>query len=1247
MKVTVISVSTSVITGLIKVQEEINSKYNNVLELRLFYASRTLEDSKLESMENDISNSDVTFVDLMGSPKKVISAVMRGLEKCKGNIIPIGGAGRNYLKLGELTSSDMGMNKKNNKSPKKPMDMAKMQKMANMAEKMGKLIPVGKPKDMRNFVQIGKYFQNATNIQLMNMMYLLLRDYGKVKAIPKPQESDKLPDIGLCDPRTKMYFDDYKEYGDIYDFDSNKPTVALLFYGHTYPNDTSTCVAEIADKIRAFANVLPIAFSKTKTDNQDLLKEWLLNATGRKVNLIINFMSFRLGAGPMGGNADYAVSVLEDVNVPIFHPFFMSKRREREWLDSVEGINSSEFLLSVMLPELDGAIETYPIGAMAAPKYNSEFDIEIRELSLIDDRVLKLVSRVKNWLQLQSKMNLSKKVAIICYNYPPGEDNLFGGAFLDTFNSVENMLKELNSNGYNVDTLSAHQLMESFTAGKIVNSGRWSDEESQDNFIKYRTKEYNKDMEDKWYRDEMLEQWGEAPGDVMSDGENFLIPGIINGNIFIGLQPTRGIHEDPEKVYHDKTLLPPHQYIAFYQWLKEEFKADVIIHVGTHGTLEFLKGKECGMSSKCLPDMLVSDLPHLYMYYCGNPAEAMIAKRRSHAALIGYQPPTFIEGELYGEYAKLSAMIDEYHEALRISPVRSEDVYNNIMKKAEENNLPKNLDEIESELYRMNRSLIPKGLHVFGKPFDNEEVYRYVEFVLRYDRGNIKSLRRILAINQGYDYDEILENNEVKLLKEIDREVKLLIDTYWKEEGEINSSLNIKDNLRVEIDNTMKYAEDIISKCNNNNESKGLLKLLNGEYLKAKLAGDTIRNPEVMPSGYNLYQFDPRFVPSVTAYERGRKIAENTIDQYLKEHGEYPKSIAVVLWGLETSRTQGETVGQIMAYLGIRLGKSISMWEPKYEIIPKEELKRPRIDVVINMCGFFRDMFSNIINDLNELFETIYELDESNDTNYFKANSKKLYKKLLSDGYEKEEAIELCKSRIFGPAEGEYGTGVTKLFETKNWEDESQIGDTFVKSIRHVYSKNHRGKEAEKLLNNNLSSVDIVSQIRSNHEYEVTDLDHYYEFFGGLAKSVEMAKGSKAEIYITDTTGEKVETESVEKSINRGIRTRVLNPKWIDGMLEHKYHGVQNIADKFENIMGLAATTNKVEEWIYDDLHSKYIDDEEMRKRLKDNNRWAYFSIVEQMIEYDKRGYWNASDEQKEKLLDIYLELEGDIEEDV
>jgi cobaltochelatase CobN len=331
----------------------------------------------------------------------------------------------------------------------------------------------------------------------------------------------------------------------------------------------------------------------------------------------------------------------------------------------------------------------------------------------------------------------------------------------------------------------------------------------------------------------------------------------------------------------------------------------------------------------------------------------------------------------------------------------------------------------------------------------------------------------------------------------------------------------------------------------------------------------------------------------------------------------------------------------------VRLVSSKNIWEPKYEIIPLSELGRKRIDVVVNICGFFRDMFPNIIDSLNKLFKQLAMLDEPDEMNIYKANTKKIYQNLIDSGMDEEKARELSRARIFGPGEAQYGTGITGIIETKNWQDESQLGDEFIKSIRHVYTKNHRGMEAEDLYKSNLASVDIVSQIRSNHEYEVTDLDHYYEFFGGLAKSVEMVKGEKAKIYITDTTGEKMETETAAKSIGRGVRTRLLNPKWIDGMLQHDYHGAQKIADRFENIMGLTATTGEVEQWIYNDLNATFVEDEEMRKRMKENNPYAYIEIMEQMLEYYNRGYWDASDEQINNLKRVYLEIEGDVEEKV
>ena len=702
--------------------------------------------------------------------------------------------------------------------------------------------------------------------------------------------------------------------------------------------------------------------------------------------------------------------------------------------------------------------------------------------------------------------------------------------------------------------------------------------------------------------------------------------------MLVGIQPSRGLHEDNDKLYHDKSLPPHHQYIAFYRYLHDKFGADAVIHVGTHGTLEFLKGKECGMSGTCYPDMLLYDTPHFYLYYCGNPAEATIAKRRSHAALVGYQPPVFIQSGLYGEYAELAKMLDDYHHQLAFSKSAADEVKQNIAALAEKLSLPTDMEELESELYRLNSSLIPKGLHIFGQAYSDEEAQCYVRELLKKPHDDAPSLCDIAAEELGIDLVGAEEKGGEPLRK-INALAEEYLDKYFAGES-----------VPEKLSRTIEYGRKKYAEVKQNAENEQLLNALSGGYIPAKAAGDIYRSPEVLPSGYNLYQFDQRFVPTLTAYQRGARAAENTIKTYFDKYGHYPNSTAVILWGLETSRTQGETIGQIMAYLGARLAKGNSAWNPKYELIPIEELGRPRIDVTINICGFFRDLFPNIIDNLDDLLHLVNEADETDGQNYMKANSKKLYAYLTDRGYDHDEAERLSVTRIFGPREGEYGTGITSIIETKAWEKEEQIGSRFLTSLHYAYNRKERGGDMGDLYEQNLKSVEIVSQVRDNNEYEITDLDHYYEFFGGLAKSVEMVRGQKAVMLITDTTGAVPVTETAEKAVAKGIRTRVLNPKWIDGMLAHKYHGAQKIADRFENVMGLAATTGAVEQWIYNDLCAKYAQDKEMRRRMAENNPYAYMDILEQMEEYSRRGYWNADKEQLEAIRQAYLETENRIE---
>lgn len=1237
MKISFITVSQPAIKNLIKSEKEIKENYPNALDLKIYYAIEEMEYEKSMEMLRNIEESEAVFVDLMGSSTSVIANVYRGLEKCNGHIIVFGNGGREYLRLGDFSSEAM---KSSSKNSKKKMDMATIKKMQNTAEKLGKIMP-GKMRDMRNYSLIMKYFKVADKENILNMLYLILREYGNLKYLPKPLPPREVEGVFLCDPKDMIYYKNFEEYQKENHFDYNKPLIALLYYGHIYPTDTFNAVAEIKSGLEEFANVLPLAVSCDFYEYEKEFRNLLLESAPKPVDLIINLMSFRLGAGPMGGDFNSGIQLLKDIDVPYIHPFFMSRRSAKEWEDSIQGCTPSETLISVMLPELDGCIETYPIGAMKPVKRDEEFDIAIEEIKAIDERLDKLKARAKAHINLRNKENKDKKIAIIGYNYPPGESNLFGGAFLDTFTSIENILKVLNDEGYNVNPLTQEELMNVFTAGGAVNSGKY--DADLEKMILYSDDKYTEELKRNRDYEDIIKKWGNSPGNIMTRNNKFLIPGTIEGNVFIGLQPSRGRDLNSNESYHDKKMPPHHQYMAFYKWLKDEFQADAIIHVGTHGTLEFLKGKECGMSGECYPDKLLYDIPHIYLYYAGNPSEATIAKRRSHANLVGYQPTVFIQGDLYGEYSKLMSMIDNYHQSLAISPASSKDILGNIMEKAEELNLPSDLHEMEEELYRMKRSLVPKGLHVFGTGYNLNEGKEYAKGLLRYSRNEIIAIRELLARDINESIDELLDKGDYKTVQELDQKADEIFD-YYMENRQLKDKC-ISNNNKEELIKTLEYGMEISKNAQVNHEIEGLIKVLGGKYNTAKLAGDIYRHPNILPTGYNLYQFDPRLVPTEVAFKRGKKIASNTIKAYKEEEGIYPNSTAVILWGLETSRTQGETFSQILSYLGVRVVGLGSQWEPKYEIIPIEELGRPRIDVTINICGFFRDMYPNLLDGLNELFVKLYELDETDEQNYFKANSKKIYKKLIAEGYSESDAKELAISRIFGPREGEYGTGITDIVESKNWEKEEEIGIAFTDSLQHVYSMKKRGQKIDGLYEENLKTVEIVSQTRSNHEYEITDLDHYYEFFGGLSKSVEMASGKKPKMYISDTTGDRIISESVEKSIGRGVRTRLLNPKWINGLLEHKYHGVQEMAKRFENIMGLAATTNSVEEWIYDDMYSKYVEDEELRKKLIENNPYAYVDILERMMEYYNRGYWDATEEQLDMLKKVYLQVEGEIEE--
>lgn len=1123
--------------------------------------------------------------------------------------------------------------------------LERIEKISSMIEKGGKLFPAGMLKHARNYVHATRYWQYGGQENIENMFLMALREYGGRKRFPKPAPPMEVPEYGLAHPAHGT-FDNLDDYLAAAGFREDRPTLGILFFGGMHQEQAMPVLNWLSGEMVDF-NLVP-AFSES-LHNLDAMREFFFRDGKPLVDAVLSLRWFRLNGGPLGGDPAETQAILRELNVPVFCPTPMLRREVQKWREEPRGFSPIELICGVVWPELDGCIEPIPSCGLID-------DSGIKDVAVIEDRMRRVAGRIRKWLALRAKPNAEKRVAIIMYDYPPGESNIGGAAYLDTFKSIEVLLDRLSEEGYQIADLPG-RFPDIIQERGIINSAQWVDYSTT---LAHCPSLSAEDYEDilntlpESARQDVATDWGTSPGTVMTAQDRMLIPGIELGNIFVCLQPSRGIHENPEKAYHDKSITPHHQYVAFYRWLEEVWKTDAIIHVGTHGTVEFAKGKEVGMSRECFPDILIGDLPHLYIYHVVNTSEATLAKRRTYGTMVSYNSPPYTVSGLYEQYVALEELVHEYNEAVSQDEMRAARVASQVEAKAEALNLDTTeIDGILEQLYEMKRSIIPKGLHELGRRYDEEELKDFVHLLLRYDRNQCQSLNRLIAESRGIDYDFALRHPSdragnttcAQLLGDVDAVAREAVEISFDSVERAMEITGLPEQSWPELERTLRFGLDAASKYGNNTlEIESVVRGLEMRFITPNLGGDVIRDPEVLPTGGNIYQFDPNLIPSQSACERGAEIAENTIRHYLDKQGKYPESIGVVLWGFETTKTRGETIGQIFHYLGVRIERKGGAWNPSIAIVPPEELGRPRIDCVVNICGFFRDMFPNVMALLNKAFETVAALDEDPKANFVRKHSEATLAE-LGEIEDEKLARRLSTSRLFGPPAEEYGTKVIALIETSNWQDEKDLAERHIMSMNHVYAENVHAERLDGLYRNLLSNVDLVSQVRDSNDYEIVDLDHYYEYFGGLAKSVEMVKGTKPEMLISDTTKEVLKTEGVDSSINRGVRTRLLNPKWIDGMLAHEFHGAQKIADRIEYLLGLAATTNLVENWIWDGVSARYIFDDEMLRRLKENNQWALTDIMKTLLEANSRGYWEATEEQIEKLRKAYMEAEGWIEE--
>ncbi|MFB3763838.1 MAG: magnesium chelatase subunit H [Methanotrichaceae archaeon] len=1249
MKITCITTVPS--PSLAAAAHKLTKEFDLDIDLKIYYP-HSIDEEKVndEALKGDLLTSQAVLVDIRGSGRSIdiVYETLKDEKNIVVNLVSPASKIMSITRLGSFHGSSISGRIKGGED----RDPEEVWKRISMAEKAiqaaGKIIPIGPPRDAANYIKIARYWRYGGEENYRNLMLLLLREYlGCV--LPKAGDPVDHADCGIYHP-SFGYFYDLESFLTRAGFDPERPTIGYLFYGNMHFDQCLNSLKGLIEEMKDF-NHIPI-FSDGINNLKSMGKFFFRD--GRPLlDALVNLTLFRINGGPMGGNHALTKDLLKELNVPVFTPAGMFSREIEEWKKSETGLSPIESIMAVIWPELDGCIE--PIPHCGVQKV-SVGGLEASQIAAIDDRVQRIAARIRSWIELKRKANCEKRVAVIIYNYPPGEENLGRASYLDVFASVSLLLERLKEEGYNVN-LPEKKLHEVFQDLSLVNSGKWLRmEEALKSCFCLSASEYSRFFEtlpESMHRD-VLDSWGVPPGRVMSVDDKILIPGVVFGNIFVGVQPARPplSGEALAKASHDKTRPPHHQYIAFYHWLEAVWKTDVVIHVGTHGLAEFTKGKEVGLSSECFPDLLIGNMPHLYFYHVVNTSEVVIAKRRLYGTTIGYNSPAYSTSGLYEEYEALQALIDELGEAQIQDPSRCQRIEESILGKAKELNISSdNVESIHEELYDMRRRIIPHGLHILGEEYDIEARKRFMEFTLRYDRNGFKSLNRILAEAQGLDYDRALRNKKefASMLQKIDATCALIVDICMNSSPkEAIEASGLSSDAKADLESTLSYGLTLSKAYSDNHaEIHSFLRGLCTEYIEQASGGDTVRSPEVLPTGRNLTQFDPTRVPTSTASARGKEIAGNTLAAYMKDNDSYPETVGVILWGFETTKTGGESVGQILSYLGLRIEQSPGTWAPKLTVVPIEELGRPRVDCLVNICGFFRDMFPNIVQLLDKAFNLVAELDEPVDMNFVRKHSIENRLRLSEKDFDPVTLRKMANGRIFGPKAGEYGTRMLPLVEDSIWRTENDLADVYIQSMNYLYAENIHAVKNDALYRNNLSNVQLVSQVRDTTDREIIDLDHYFEFFGGISNAVKLARGERPKMLITDTTEEVIRTEDAGKAVTRGARTRLLNPKWANAMLEHDFHGTQQIAERLENVLGLAATTNAVDNWIWSAIAGRYIFDEEMRKKLIDNNKFAAADIVERLLEAEKRGYWDAGEEEIEDLKEAYLEMEGIIEESV
>ncbi|NEU77191.1 magnesium chelatase subunit H [Hassallia byssoidea VB512170] len=1286
----------------------INAQHPNVaIEISGYLIEELRDPENYEQFKREIETANIFIASLIfieDLAQKVVAAVEPHRSKLDVSVVfPSMPEVMRLNKMGSFSLAQLGqsksvvaqfMRKRKEKSGAGFQDG--MLKLLRTLPQVLKFLPMEKAQDARNFMLSFQYWLGGSSENLENFLLMLADKYvlkdveTRLIASLQYQAPVVYPDMGIWHPLAPTMFEDVKEYLNWYTGrkdisadlkDPLAPCVGLVLQRtHLVTGDDAHYVAMVQELECLGAKVIPVFASGL--DFSKPVEAYFLESTSKTslVDAVVSLTGFALVGGPARQDHPKAIETLKRLNRPYMVALPLVFQTTEEWQDSDLGLHPIQVALQIAIPELDGAIE---------PIIVSGRDGTTGKAIALQDRIEAIAQRALKWANLRRKPKLHKKVAITVFSFPPDKGNVGTAAYLDVFGSIFEVMKALKNNGYDLPELpeSPEALMQ-----EVIHDAQAQYSSPELNIAyKMSVQEYEALTP---YSHRLEENWGPPPGHLNSDGQNLLIYGKQFGNVFIGVQPTFGYEGDPMRLLFSRSASPHHGFAAYYTYLEQLWGADAVLHFGTHGSLEFMPGKQMGMSGECYPDNLIGMIPNLYYYAANNPSEATIAKRRSYAETISYLTPPAENAGLYKGLKELSELIASY-QTLKDTG-RGVPIVNSIMDKCRLVNLDKDIEfaktdakemsaeerdnivgSVYGKLMEIESRLLPCGLHVIGKPPTASEAIATLVNIASLDRQEeeILGLPRIIANSIGRDLDEIYQNSDrgiledVQLLQDITLATREAVSALVKEqtdaEGRVSrvSKLNFFNMGKKEpwlealhvgagssrpfpkVDSTalkplFEYLEFCLQQVCADNELGALLKGLEGEYILPGPGGDPIRNPDVLPTGKNIHALDPQSIPTTAAVQSAKIVVDRLLARNKVENGgKYPETIACVLWGTDNIKTYGESLAQIMWMIGVRPVPDALGRVNKLELIPLQELGRPRIDVVINCSGVFRDLFINQMNLLDQGVKMAAEADEPPSMNFVRKHA-------LQQAEDMGINLRQAATRVFSNASGSYSSNINLAVENSTWDSEAELQEMYLKRKSFAFNSDNPGMmdESRNIFESTLKTAEATFQNLDSSEISLTDVSHYFDSDPTKLVASLRDDGKTPASYIADTTTANAQVRTLSETVRLDARTKLLNPKWYEGMLSHGYEGVRELSKRLVNTMGWSATAGAVDNWIYEDTNETFIKDEAMRQRLMNLNPHSFRKVVSTLLEVNGRGYWETSEENLNKLRELYQEVEDRIE---